>query len=252
MNLGPTLKAKSEVVASLQDTAKNALERHGPCEVPLRSGVLRITDLGNGAIGIEGVSSRNNPRFSLSVKDGAVTYAPPTHRDDIRREHGSERAFLSTLDSLIRNGLDRNSIAQLSYPKDADPSQGELKNRPSSPSPAVSLKEEIAQAWNTINRILTTPDGGQIDKSVTGIDVNHGRPTFNLHIRRLKAPDTIELEMISMSHRRDVFFDDRIIVKPDSIVYNLADSSEPFRDERYALDQLANWLKSLQASSSSS
>jgi hypothetical protein len=220
--------------------------------VPLKSGSLRITDLGYNAVGIEGVSSRDTPRFSFTIEGGVITYNSPTNRDRIRLEYGSEREFLSKLDYLIQNASERGRIVSLPYPTDADPSQSELSNRPSSPKQAPSLQEEIAQAWNTVNRILTTPEGTQIDKSVTGIDVHHGRPAFNLKIQRLRDPDTIELEMVSMSHRRDVFFDDRIVVKPDSIVYNLADSSEPFQDERYALDKLANWLESMQASSSPS
>jgi hypothetical protein len=220
--------------------------------VPLKKGALQITELGDGAVGIQGLSSKDSPRFSLSLKDGVVSYASSTHRDAILSEYGSEREFLGKLDQLIQNALSRESITSLPYPPEADPSQGELRNRPSAINGAPSLQEEIAQAWNTVNRVLTTPEGAQIGSSVTGLDIQHNRPTFNLHIRRLRAPDTIELEMISMSHRRDVFFDDRIVVTPKSIVFNLADSSEPFQDERYALKKLADWLERVKASSSSS
>ncbi len=252
MNGGPSLSDRSRISASLQNSANSALDEYGPCQVPLKSGSLRITDHGNGAVGIEGLSSKGSSRFSLSLKGTVVSYGPPLDREDIRTLHGSERAFLNKLDGLIQNALDRGSIAPLLQFADADLALGELKNRPTSSTRAPSLKEEIAEAWNTVNRILTTPNGAQIDKSVTGIDVQDGRPTFNLHIRRLKTPDTISLEMISMSHRRDVFFDDTIVVKKDSIVYNLADTSEPYKDERYALDKLAYWLERLQASGSSS
>ena len=244
-----TTKPKATVVASLEGTAKEALAQHGTCELALKKGTLRITDLGNGEIGIEGISTNDNPRFQFSVKNGQVTYSIPTNREDIRLEHGSERLFLNKLDGLIERALDKNTISSLPYPKNADPSQASIGQRATAPQ-TLSLQEEIAAAWSSVNRILTTPDGNMLRESVTGVDIERGRPHYNLHIRRGKDPQTIELEMISMSHRRDVFFDDRIVVKPDSIVYNMADSSEPFQDERYALDKLADWLKMLESAKS--
>jgi len=234
----------------LESTARAALDQHGSCELPLKKGTLRITDLGNGEIGIEGISTNDNPRFQFSVKNGQVTYSIPTNRQDIRLEHGSERLFLSKLDGLIERALDKNTISSLPYPKNADPSQASIGQRATAPQ-TLSLQEEIAAAWNSVNRILTTPNGNMLHESVTGVDIEHGRPHYNLHIRRGKDPQTIELEMISMSYRRDVFLDDRVIVKPNSIVYHMADSFEPFKDERYALDQLKKWLSTLEKAVSS-
>jgi len=250
MNGGPTIKPKATVVASLRDTAREALNQHGTCELPLKKGTLRVTDLGRGEIGIEGLSTNGNPRFQFSVQGGQVTYVIPTNRELIRLEHGSERQFLSKLDGLIRRALDKNTLSSLPYPKSADPSRASLGQRATTAQP-LSIQEEIASAWSTVNRILTTPEGKQIGSSVTGINVERGRPDYNLHIRRRTDPQTIELEMISMSHRRDVFFDDRIVVTPNSIVYHLADSSERFQDERYALNQLQKWLGKLEQAVSS-
>lgn len=241
MHWGPTTKPKATVAASLESTAKEALAQHGSCEVPLKKGTLRVTDLGNGEIGIEGLSTSGNPRFQFSVQGGQVTYVIPANRERIRSQYKSERQFLSQLDVLIQRALDKNTLSSLPYPKSADPSQASLGQRATTPQP-LSIQEEIAAAWSAVNRILTTPDGNTLRESITGVDIERGRPDYNLHIRRCTGPQTIELEMISMSHRRDVFVDDRIVVTPHSIVYHMADSSERFKDERYALDQLQKWL----------
>jgi hypothetical protein len=243
-------KPKATVVASLESTAKEALAQHGNCELALKKGTLRITDLGKGEIGIEGISTNDNPRFQFSVKGGQITYIVPANREDIRAEYRSERLFLSKLDGLIQRALDNNSISSLPYPKYADPTQSSLGQRVATSQP-LSIQEEIAAAWNSVNRILTTPDGNTLRESVTGVDIERGRPHYNLHIRRRADPLTIELEMISTSYRRDVFLDDRVIVKPNSIVYHMADSDKPFKDERYALDQLKKWLSTLEKAASS-
>jgi hypothetical protein len=227
-----------------------AVAEYGTCQVPPKNGSLRITELENGAIKIEGLSSHQKAKFSLSLKGGEVLYGSAEDKGYLLVHHGSERYFLQKIDGLIQRALERESVKPLLQFDNADFARGELKNRPASPAREPSIKEEIAEAWSKVNRILATPEGGQIDKSVTGIDIQHGRPTFNLHITRLKSPDTIELQMISMSYRRDVLVDDRIVVKPDSIVYHLADSSEPFQDQRYALDRLNDWLQHLEVSSS--
>jgi hypothetical protein len=227
-----------------------AVAEYGTCQVPLKNGSLRITELENGAIKIEGLSSHQKAKFSLSLQGGELRYESSENKTYIFIKYGSEKYFLQKLDSLIQEALDKDRVRPLLEFDNADFARGELKNRPASPAREPSIKEEIAEAWSKVNRILTTPEGGQIDKSVTGIDIQHGRPTFNLHITRLKSPDTIELQMISMSYRRDVLVDDRIVVKPDSIVYHLADSSEPFQDQRYALDRLNDWLRQLEVSSS--
>jgi len=187
----------------------------------------------------------------FSVQGGQVTYVIPTNRELIRLEHGSERQFLSQLDGLIQRALDKNTVSSLPYPKSADPSQASLGQRATTPQ-ALSIQQEIAAAWSSVNRILTTPEGNALRESVTGVDIERGRPNYNLHIRRCTDPQTIELEMVSMSHRRDVFVDDRIVVTPNSIVYHMADSSERFKDDRYALDRLQKWLAKLEQSASSS
>lgn len=251
MHWGPTTKPKATVVASLESTAKEALAQHGTCEVALKKGALRVTDLGNGEIGIEGLSTSGNPRFQFSVQGGQVTYVIPTNRELIRLQYGSERQFLSQLDGLIQRALDKNTVASLPYPKSADPSQASLGQRATTPQP-LSIQQEIASAWSSVNRILTTPEGNALRESVTGVDIERGRPNYNLHIRRRTDPQTIELEMISMSHRREVFVDDRIVVTPNSIVYHMANSSERFKDDRYALNQLQKWLAKLEQSASSS
>ena len=252
MTGGPSLSSKTEASISLQTSADLAVAEYGTCQVPLKNGSLRITALENGAIKIEGLSSHQKVKFSLSLKGGEVLDGPAEDKRYLLVNHGSEKYFLQRIDDLILRALDRESVRPLLQFDHTDLAQGELKNRPTSPSREPSIQEEIATAWSKVNRILATPEGGQIDRSVTGVDLQHGRPSYNLHITRLRSPDTIELQMISMSYRREVLVDDRIVIKPDSIVYHLADSSEPFEDQRYALDRLDHWLQKLEASSSSS
>ena len=251
MQPSPTTKSRTSVVASLQESVRAAFKEYGPCELPLPKGTLRITDMGDGGIRVGGVSARGNTRFEFLLKNGEVTYVPPTHRDGIRASYGGERQFLSRLDDFIRTALARNKISPLSYPKDADPLRASLGQRVTSARP-LSLQDEIAAAWGSVNRILTAPDGKQLPKSVSEIDSERGRPDYYLHIRRGTDPGSLVLEMISTSYRRETLMDDRVIIKPDSIVYHLADSGEPFKDERYALDQLQDWLARREKALSSS
>lgn len=240
MGLETTHKHRGEVVTSLCAAAKAALDQCGPCDIALKTGTLRLTDNGDGAIRIEGLSKRGTSQFCFALKDGGLTYNPPTSRESIRGSYQSERAFLERLDTIITNALEQSSLKRLEYPQEANPSQAEIRNRP--PPQARSLQEEIAEAWSKVSQILTAPDGNRIENSVTGIDVERNRPTWNLHVRRRSDSEAVELEMISMAHNREVFFDDRIVVTPNSIVYHLADDSKPFNDERYALDRLTEWL----------
>lgn len=248
MHWGPTTKPKATVVASLESTAKEALAQHGTCEVALKKGALRVTDLGNGEIGIEGISTNGNPRFQFSVKGGQVTYVMPTNRELIGLQYGSERQFLSQLDGLIQRALDKNTLSTLPYPKNADPSQASFGQRAAA-TQTLSLQDRISAAWNSVNSLLTAHErqnGGNI-----GISIYSKNDAIDsmLLIRRGGYPQTIVIEMTSPSDRRDILVDNSITLKPDSISYDPVYGDSVINEDALAIFE--KWFAKLEQAASS-
>lgn len=230
-------------IAVLYKHGQMAIARFESCEIPLKTGSLRILPLNETTIAIEGLSSKNNRRFLLSATANSWKLSADTPSDLFHQKLGGEDTALTHLTNAIRSAYRSGRIHKISN-EIAVAVREELTPKPIMVrGEAVSHTKQdsgIVQAWATVDAILQSPTATKrIERAIPN---EAGKVARHLLITFQEPKQRFILEMVPFPRPFDSRPSESITITKSTISHFDPDGPEPFSSEERALDVFGEWM----------
>jgi len=221
-----------------------AVARFESCEIPLRTGSLRILPLNETTIAIEGLSSMRNRRFLLSVTATSWKLTADTRAEFFHEKLGAEDTALTHLTNAIRSAYRTGKIQKLS-PEIAATVREELTPKPIMiRGEAVSQTKQdsnIVQAWATVDALLQSPTTTKrIERAIAN---EAGKVAHHLLITFQEPKQRFILEMVPFPRPFDSRPSESLTITKNTISHFDPDGAEPFSSEERSLEVFMEWMR---------
>lgn len=229
--------------AVLYNHGQMVISRFESCEIPLKTGSLRILPLNEKTIAIEGRTSKNTRRFLLSATTDSWKLSPDTPLHHFHEKLGKGDTALRHLTNAIRRAYRTGRIQKISNDV-ALAVRDELTPKPLIVRGEVvsQTKEEntVVNAWAAVDALLGSPTSTKhIERAITN---DAGKVTRHLLISFQEAKQRFILEMIPFPRSFDSRPTESITITKNTISHFDPDGPEPFSDQERALEVFGEWM----------
>jgi len=220
------------------------IARFESCEIPLKTGSLRILPVNETTIAIEGLSSKNNRRFLLSATATSWKLSPDSLVELFHKALGDEATALTHLTNAIRSAYRTGKIQKIS-PEIANAVRDELTPKPIMVrGEAVSHTKQdsnIVQAWATVDALLQSPTATKrIERAIAN---ETGKVAHHLLITFQEPKQRFILEMVPFPRPFDSRPTESLTITKNTISHFDPDGAEPFSSEEGALEVFMEWMR---------
>jgi hypothetical protein len=229
---------------TLYSHAQKAVARFESCAVPLKTGSLRILPVNESTIAIEGITSKNNRRFLLTVTAENWKLDKHTSAESFHGSLGAGDAALAPLAVAIANAYRTGRINKISnefalsvrealFPKPVL-IRGDEK-------PGIERSPDVVAAWVAVDTILGSPTGSKrMERAITD---DQGKTTAHLLITYQEQKKSFIVEKWPFPRPYDSRPPESLTLTKDSVFHFDPDGAEPFSSKERSLEVFEEWMK---------
>jgi hypothetical protein len=228
---------------SLLTHAQKAVARFNSCQANLQTGSLRIVPLSQTLFAIEGISSKGNRRFLITIDDSGWRLLPHDSSDQFHKRLGNGDEALTHLANAISEAFRVGRVARI--PTDqANALREELSPKPivlrGDDAQPIERDSEIVIAWMTVDSILQSP--ASTKHAERAILDAHGKVTSHLLITYQEPKKRFIMERLPFPRPFDSRPSESITLTKDTISHFDPDGPEPFSSKERSLDVFREWM----------
>lgn len=229
--------------AVLYNHGQMVISRFESCEIPLKTGSLRILPLNENTIAIEGLTSKNTRRFLLSVTADSWKLSADTPAGLFHDKLGARDTALPHLTNAIRSAYRTGRIQKISN-EIALTVHEELIPKPllvrgEAVSPAKQ-EDTVVKAWATVDELLQSPTTTKrVERALTN---EAGKVDRHLLITFQEQKHRFILEMIPFPRPFDSRPTESLTITKNTISHFDPDGAEPFSTQERALEVFGEWM----------
>jgi hypothetical protein len=229
-------------VAVLYSHVQMAISRFEACEIPLRTGLLRLLPINETTIAIEGLTLNKTRRFLLSATSNSWKLSEDTPAVSFHEKLGVGDIPLTHLTRTIRSAYRTGGIHKISQ-EVALAVGNEL-----SPKPLLVRGEAVShakqedpfvRAWATADSILQSPT--ETTRSERAVMNETGKVVSHLLITFQEPKQRFILEMIPFPRPFDSRPSESVTITKSTISHFNPDGPEPFSSQERAFEVFAKW-----------
>ena len=229
---------------TLYNHAQKVVARFESCEVPLKTGSLRLLPLNESTIAIEGISDKNNRRFLLTINSETWKLDKSTSAEAFHAKLGAGDASLAHLAVAIAAAYRTGRINKISN-QFGCAAREELFPKPmlvrGDDKPGIERTPDVVAAWITVDTILGSPTTSK--RMERAIPNEEGKVTSHLLITYQEQKKRFIIERWPFPRPFDSRPPESLTVTKDTISHFDPDGAEPFSTQERSLKMFEEWMK---------